>query len=167
MYKLHENLRKSIAPILFIISILVIELHRGEVGIFYTSALIFPLLVFMAVANGTLAGFLGAAIASAYTFYVTPDPIRALIVTVSFLGMAAIVGYLNAHIKAIDTVEALIHRMRVVHALLLTNLVNWPDMDDEEKWRMVEQINEEMSDIMLTVRGWHILAQEKESLDKE
>lgn len=158
---------KKVGPFaLLLATISLLEAHRVDTGVFYSSAPVFVFVTLIAIVNGTIEGVIGAIVASAYAIYVTPDTVRGAIVVLSYAATVAMIGYLNRRVKETDTVENLIHRIQVVHSLLLSNLVNWPDMDDGEKWRMVERVNEEISGVMVMVRGWHRLSRMAEE-DKE
>lgn len=155
-------------PIIFTLIVLVI-LHfiRVKYGLFWSLAPAFTAVVMAIYHGGVFAGTVSMFLVIAYTLYVD-DPIRAAIIIASLMLIVIPVGILEKYRQRTDTVRSLIVKLREVHALTLTTMVNWPDWDDEEKWLVSELVHERVSNILSVVRGWHLLAKEqKEALKSE
>lgn len=128
-------------------------------------ALVFPIVVASVWHSGLYAGLITSAMVATYSFLILGDIIRASMITGSLLLTVIPVSILKSQAERIGSVANLLYKLREIHSVLLAALVNWPDMEDEEKWNIVEGVNSKIADILTITRGWHLLAKERNSLE--
>lgn len=158
---------KGVIPIIFTLIVLgILHIIRVKYGLFWSLAPAFTAVVMAIYHGGLWPGNISALLVFGYTFYIVDDPIRAIIIVASLIFIVVPVAILEKYRKHTDTVQGLIVKLREVHALTLTTMVNWPDWDDEEKWIVSERIHNRVSDILTVVRGWHLLAKEHQEVLK-
>lgn len=154
---------KCCIPIVFTLIVLgILHFIRVKYGLFWSLAPAFTAVVMAIYHGGLWPGNISALLVIGYTFYTVDDPIRVIIIIASLIFIVVPVSILEKHRKHTDTVQGLIVKLREVHALTLTTMVNWPDWDDEEKWLVSERIHDRVSDVLTVVRGWHLLAKEQQ-----
>lgn len=115
--------------------------------------------------GGFYSAGISTAIISAYVVYTVDDPIRCVLVIASLIFIAVPFSVVRWQSVKVGSAANLIQDIRDIHAVLFTLLVNWGDMTEGERWDTLERINNKFANVFTVARGWHLLAQEKDSLD--
>lgn len=140
--------------IAFLLIIALTEIAHLEMGQHYTQAPQFFGLVMIAIVNGFWPSIAAALVMSLYAIHAVSDLVRVIIIIITSFGIAIHIHYLRLKADKYDNVKSLMHKMKVIHSLTLSSLVNWPTWDDGDKWKMCEQVHQEVSEIMTIARGW-------------
>jgi hypothetical protein len=126
---------------------------------------LFPIVIMACWHGGVYSCFSTGILVAGYTVYVVDDPLRVALIIISLIATIIPVSILQWYRRRIGTVSNLMKDMREINSILLAGMVHWPDMNDEEKWQMVESTHHKIADIFTVMRGWHMLAKERSTLD--
>jgi hypothetical protein len=151
------------------ITAFVLIIHRvfHLAGMLVTLAPVFPLVVMSVWYGNIYASTLTATLVSVYAILTIDDPIRAIIIVASLALTVAPMQFSKWNLNRTGTVANLLEQMRETHSLYLSLMVNWPDMSDEERWKLSEAVYNKNTKVFAMVRGWHLLSLEQDSLDTE
>ena len=157
LYYLRNDFFRRVGPsVFFILIVALTEIVRIRIGQHYTQAPMFFGLVMVTIVNGLFPGLVAATIMSLYAIFVgLPfDPIRVLIIVITSFGIVIHIQYLRAKSEKYDNAANIRHRLKVIHSLTLSTLVNWPTWTEKERWAMFEQVHQEIADIMALTLAW-------------
>jgi hypothetical protein len=129
-------------------------------------SIIFPLVVMAVWYGGFYSGMATASLIIIYAIFSVDDSIRVTLMFISLMFTVIPVAILQRRAELVGSAENVINKLREAHALSLTLMVNWPDLEDSEKWSLTESGHNMISHVLTLARGWHILAKEHNNIVK-
>lgn len=132
-----------------------------------TAALAFVPLVWSAYAGGLAPALASAVVIVAYTVLAyPPDYNRLGQVAVSALAIALMVGYLKRHAELSQSLNGNLKRLRETVELVQRLKVEWADLSDSGRYKLVGLIEDKLGNLAALVFGWHSIKEEMEHTKK-
>lgn len=128
---------------------------------YFTLAPLFAVLAMGIYHGGALPASMIALLIIGYSFYASPDMIRAFIISVSTL---FIVGPIVILRRAADNANTILKQLRDLDIFMTGLETKWPTMNEAERKRSIIQARYKITHILTLALGWHELAAEKEAV---